>query len=87
MAKAETKDLTAMNEAELQSELQSLESELQQMKFDHAAKGIANPMEIREVRRDIARIYTEARRRELATMTPEQLELRSKMRARRRRQK
>lgn len=76
-----------MNEAELQSELQGLESELQQMKFDHAAKGIANPMEIREVRRDIARIYTEARRRELATMTPEQLELRSKMRARRRRQK
>jgi hypothetical protein len=44
-------------------------------------------MELREVRRNIARILTENRQRELAAMTPEDLELRSKLRIRRRRQK
>ena len=67
---------------------QNREREYQQMKFDHAAKGIANPMEPRELRRrDIARIHTEVRNRELAEMSPDQLEMRSKIRARRRRQK
>lgn len=72
---------------ELENELKSRELEYQQMKFDHAAKGIANPMELRDMRRDIARIHTEARKRVLAEMTPEQLAMRSKIRARRRRQK
>ena len=55
------------------------------MKFDHAARGIANPMEIRELRRDVARILTEGRRREIAVMTPDELAMRTKLRARRRR--
>ena len=76
-----------LNDEQLRSELQSRDREYQQMKFDHAAKGIANPMELRDLRRDIARIYTEVRKRELAAMTPEQLAMRSKIRARRRRQK
>ena len=72
---------------DLAVELKNREREYQQMKFDHAAKGIANPMELRELRRDIARIHTEVRNRELAEMSPDQLEMRSKIRARRRRQK
>ncbi len=80
-------ELADMTVADLQAELASLENEYQQMKFDHAVRGIANPMELRDVRRNIARILTESRKRELAVMTPEQLELRSKLRARRRRQK
>jgi large subunit ribosomal protein L29 len=76
-----------LNDDQLAQELQSREQEYRQMKFDHAAKGIANPMELRDLRRDIARIHTEARSRVLATYTPEQLEMRSKIRARRRRQK
>ncbi len=76
-----------MTVADLQAELASMETEYQQMKFDHAVKGIANPMELREMRRNIARIVTEGRKREIAVMTPEQLELRSKLRIRRRRQK
>lgn len=83
MAK-EKLDIAGMSETELASTLKSLEQEYSQMKFDHAVKGLANPMELRETRRDIARIYTEARSRELAAMTPEQLESRSKLRARRR---
>ena len=85
MAK-EKLDVAAMTEADMQAELASMTNEYQTMKFDHAVKGLPNPLELREVRRNIARIHTEARRRELAAMTPEQLELRSKLRSRRRRQ-
>ncbi len=72
-----------MSEEELRSQLATAEHEYQQMKFDHAAKGIANPMEIRELRRNVARILTEGRRREIAAMTSEELAMRSKIRARR----
>lgn len=86
MAK-EKLELADMTVADLQAELASLETEYQQLKFDHAVRGIANPLELREMRRNIARILTEGRKRELTVMTPEQLELRSKLRIRRRRQK
>ncbi len=86
MAK-EKLDVVNMTEAELRSNVTSMENEYRQMKFDHAAKGLGNPLELRWLRRDIARIYTEARSREIAAMTPEDLEMRSKLRARRRRQK
>lgn len=76
-----------MTEADLQAELASLENAYQQMKFDHAVKGLGNPLELRAMRRDIARILTEGRSRELAAMSPDELELRSKLRARRRRQR
>ncbi len=83
MAK-EKLNLVDMTDDELRSQLVSAEHEYQQLKFDHAAKGIANPMEIRELRRNAARILTEGRKREIAAMTPDQLAMRSKIRARRR---
>jgi large subunit ribosomal protein L29 len=83
MAK-EKLNLVDMTDEELRSELASAEREYQQLKFDHASKGIANPMEIPALRRDIARILTEGRRREIAAMSPEELAMRSKLRARRR---
>ncbi|MCC6279750.1 MAG: 50S ribosomal protein L29 [Saprospiraceae bacterium] len=86
MAK-ETQDLGTKEIAELLAEITSMENDYQQMKFDHAVKGLANPMEIRDLRRNIARLHTEVRRREMAEMTPDQLALRSKIRARRRRQR
>ena len=86
MAK-EKLDVAAMTEVDMQAELASMEREYQTMKFDHTVKGLSNPLELRELRRNIARINTEARRRELVAMTPEQLEMRSKLRTRRRRQK
>lgn len=73
-----------LNDEQLGAELKSREAEYRQLKFDHAAKGIANPMELREMRRNIARIHTEVRRREMAALTPEDLASRSKIRARRR---
>ena len=72
---------------DLLTEVASLEQEYQQMKFEHAVKGLGNPLDLRELRRNIARIHTELRARELQEYTPEQLELRSKLRARRRRQR
>lgn len=86
MAK-EKLNVVEMTDADLQGQLASMEHEYQQMKFDHAVKGLSNPMELRELRRNIARILTEGRRRELAAMSPEALEMRSKLRSRRRRQK
>jgi len=67
----------------LASEIARMEAEFNQMKFDHAVRGMANPMEIRESRRNIARAKTEARSREVAAFTPEQVASRSKIRARR----
>ncbi|MBU6340666.1 MAG: 50S ribosomal protein L29 [Bacteroidetes bacterium] len=80
-------NVAEMTDAELVSNINSMEQELQQMKFDHAVKGLANPMEIRDLRRNIARLHTEVRNRELAALSPEDLEMRSKLRERRSRLK
>ncbi|MEK7256881.1 MAG: 50S ribosomal protein L29 [Bacteroidota bacterium] len=85
MASKKTQELLELNDEELVAEMQGAETEYQKMTFDHAVKGLDNPMEIRTLRRDIARLKTEARKRELAQFTPEQLAKRSKIRERRRR--
>lgn len=69
---------------QLQSELEQTAKQYQKLEFDHALKGLENPLALREVRRDIARLKTEIRRREIAEMTPEQLQLRTKKIKRRR---
>jgi large subunit ribosomal protein L29 len=78
-------DLAGFSDADLVQERDSKVKELFDAKFDHAVKGLANPLELRAMRRDIARINTEIRRRELAAMSPEELDMRSKRRERRRR--
>lgn len=80
-------DFAAMSDADLKQELDTRMSEIQSASFDHSVKGIANPMELRDMRRNIARINTEMRKRELAAGSAEVLEGRSKLRARRSRQK
>ncbi len=72
-----------LDAAGLEAEVGRMEAEYVQMKFDHAVRGMANPMEMRDLRRNIARIKTEARSRVVALFTPEQLDGRSKLRARR----
>jgi len=86
MAK-ENLQLDTMEIPDLLAEITSMQNEYQQMKFDHAIRGLANPLEIRHLRRRIARFHTEVRRRELAAMTPEQLMMRTKLVERRRRQR
>ncbi len=79
-------ELQEFSDAELANELKETELQYKKMKFDHAVKGVENPQTIKEVRRDIARLLTEARRREVTNMTPEQLAKRTKIRKRRRNQ-
>lgn len=85
MATKKFLELQEFSDADLQSELKETEAQYQKLKFDHAIKGLDNPLVLREVRRDIARLRTEIRRRQIAAMPEEQLANRSKIRARRRR--
>jgi large subunit ribosomal protein L29 len=84
MAKNEI-TLSAMSADQLQTELATLRAAYSENKFQHAVQGMANPMELREQRRNIARYMTELRGREVAVMTPDQLAMRSKLRNRRKR--
>jgi large subunit ribosomal protein L29 len=69
---------------QLHSELEQTTKQDPKLKFDHALKGLENPLALREVRRDIARLRTEIRKRELAELSEEQLANRSKIIKRRR---
>ena len=87
MASKKYLELQDYSEADLQGELKSTREQFQKMKFDHAIRGLENPLTLREVRRDIARLETEVRRRELAAASAEDLANRSKIRNRRRNSK
>ena len=47
-----------MSSADLEQELGELKSELFKLRFSLATNGLDNPMKIREVKKDIARINT-----------------------------
>ena len=47
-----------MSSPELEKELGELKTELFKLKFSLATNGLDNPMKIKEVRRDIAKINT-----------------------------
>ena len=55
-----------MSSPELEKELGELKSELFKLKFSLATNGLDNPMKIKEVKKDIAKIKTILRERELA---------------------
>lgn len=76
-------ELTEMSDSDLQAELKQINVQYQKQRFDHTIKGLDNPLMLRNTKRDIARLQTEIRRRELAALTPEQLAKRSKIRSRR----
>ena len=84
MATKKYLELQEFSDDELLNELKESEVQYQKRLFDHAIKGLDNPISLREFRRDIARLKTEARRRELKQMPAEALANRSKIRARRR---
>jgi large subunit ribosomal protein L29 len=63
MAKQKLEGLAEMSDADLATELEGSEALYRKMKFEHAVKGLANPMDLRELRRNIARINTEVRRK------------------------
>lgn len=58
-------EIREMNEAELLKELQELKGELFNLRFRLATNQLDNPMQIKAVKRNIARVKTIIREREL----------------------
>ena len=87
MATEKFQDLQAFSVDDLKQGLTEKEASYQSLTFDHAVRGLDNPLQLRGLRRDIARFKTEIRRRELEACSAEDLANRSKIRARRKRNK
>ncbi|HPX93293.1 MAG TPA: 50S ribosomal protein L29 [Bacillota bacterium] len=62
------KELREKNQTELEKELQELKKELFNLRFQHATNQLANPMELKRVKRDIARVKTVMRQQELGQL-------------------
>ena len=61
-----SKQVLEMTDKELQTKLNELKSDLFFLRFKNATNQLTNPMVIVETRRDIARIKTVIRQREIA---------------------
>ena len=55
-----------LQDAELNAKLAELKQELFNLRFSHATGQLTNPMQMKKYKRDIARIKTAIRERELA---------------------
>ena len=62
----ELKKIREMSEAELNSELAKMKKELFNLRFQHVTGQLENPVKMREVKREIARVKTILREKELA---------------------
>ena len=60
------KGLKEMSEADLKARIQEDELRLKKLEFAHAISPLENPMSIRDLRRDVARLKTELRTRQTA---------------------
>ena len=58
-------ELHNLTDVELGNKLKELKSELFNLRFRHASGQLENPLSIRNCKRDIARVNTEIRAREL----------------------
>lgn len=59
------KSLKGMNEQDLQARINEDKMRLKKLEFAHAISPLENPMSIRGLRQDIARLQTELKKREL----------------------
>ena len=55
-----------MTDVELSSELDKMKKELFNLRFQHVTGQLENPVKMREVKRDIARVKTIIREKEMA---------------------
>jgi large subunit ribosomal protein L29 len=62
----ELKKMRDMTGAELNTELSKMKKELFNLRFQHATGQLENPIQMRELKRDIARVKTIIREKELA---------------------
>ncbi len=87
MATKKYQELSNMAEEDLYKELKAAKNDYDSLKFDHAVKGLESPIELRVLRRDIARLKTEIRRREVAKMSEDELAKRDNIIRRRRKRR
>ena len=59
-------EIKTLNLQQLNARLKELKNELFNLRFSHATRNLANPLEIRNVRREIARVQTAIRAKEIA---------------------
>lgn len=62
-----SKEVLQMNDKELQDKLNELKNNLFLLRFQNAIGQLSNPKKITETRKDIARVKTAIRQRELAS--------------------
>ena len=62
----ELNKMRSMTEVELNAELQNMKKELFNLRFQHVTGQLENPVKMRELKRDIARVKTVLREKELA---------------------
>ena len=62
----ELKKIREMSEAELNAELIRMKKDLFNLRFQHVTGQFENPVQMRETKRDIARVKTIIREKELA---------------------
>ena len=62
----ELKKMREMTEVELNAELDNMKKELFNLRFQHVTGQLENPFKLRETKRDIARVKTVIREKELA---------------------
>jgi len=67
MAKSKVEELSALSTEALNDKIGEEVLRLKKTKFSHAVNPIENPMVIRSIRRTIARLKTEQRKRQLAS--------------------
>jgi large subunit ribosomal protein L29 len=63
--KAKVEDYRSMDDQALVTQIQDEEMRMKKLHFSHAVNPIENPLTIRQLRRTIARMKTEQRRRAL----------------------
>jgi large subunit ribosomal protein L29 len=59
--------LKEMSEVDLRSKIEEDELRIKKLKFAHAVSPLENPMSIRDVRKDLARLKTELRTKQLGS--------------------
>ena len=59
-------EIQGLSVAELNAKLKELNSELFNLRFSHASRSLTNPMQINTVKKDIARVKTVIREKEIA---------------------
>ena len=62
----ELKKIREMSEAELNAELSKMKKDLFNLRFQHVTGQLENPLKMRETQRDLARVKTIIREKELA---------------------